>query len=207
MADVQHILAEEYDNAASIWGDKMRTLGYYDAYLGLISSLNFRAPAGHRILDIGAGTAAFSEAWVAINGPDQSITLLDPSSAMLARGAFALRQRNVEPEIALNTLDEYKSETMFDCLLAAHVLEHAEEPISALCDMRRLVDRDARLWLVVSKPHWCNAIIWLKWRHRSYTPATVADMLAKSGWIMEHEYHFPSGPPSRTSRGYLAKAE
>lgn len=206
MAATQNALTADYDSAASIWGDKMRTLGYYDAYLGLISSLNFRAPDGHRILDIGSGTAAFSEAWVAINGPGQDVTLLEPAPAMLARGVKALHHREVEPQIFAQTLEDFEPTAPYECLLAAHVLEHAEDPTQSLRHMRNLVETDGRLWLVVSKPHWCNALIWLRWRHKAYRPESVARMLADAGWELNLEYAFPSGPPSRTSRGYLARA-
>ncbi len=197
-------LNTRYDAAAPRWADKMRLLGYYDAYLGLLSSLNFRAPEGTEVLDIGCGTGAFAEAWVAIQGPRHSVTLLDPSAEMLSLGGAALARRDVASETVRSTLEEFKAEAPFHCLLAAHVLEHADRPVEALRAMRGLVQDDGRLWLVVSKPHWCNAIIWFQWRHRSYRPETVAAMLEESGWALEMEYAFPSGPPSRTSRGYLA---
>lgn len=199
-------LATKYDTAASRWGDKMRLLGYYDAYLGLVSSQNFRAPSGTRVLDIGCGTAAFSEAWVAIHGPDQSVTLLDPSREMLAHGAAALAARGVTTKTCAQTLEDHKPTKSYNCLMAAHVLEHASDPVEMLRQMRALVEPEARLWLSVSKPHWCNAIIWLQWRHRAYRSGQVQHMLAQSGWELELDYPFPAGVPSRTSRGYLAKA-
>ena len=199
-------LSAKYDAAAPGWADKMRLLGYYDAYLGLLSAPNFRVPPGHRVLDIGCGTGAFAEAWVAIQGPDQHVTLLDPSADMLSRAQAALQRRNVQPGLAQSMLDGFEPEAPFDCLLAAHVLEHAPDPVAMLSRMRGLCDRNARLWLAVSKPHWCNALIWLQWRHRAYRAETVRHMLQQAGWETEMEYAFPSGPPSRTSRGYLARA-
>ncbi|MEX0285227.1 MAG: class I SAM-dependent methyltransferase [Paracoccaceae bacterium] len=199
-------LNQKYNAAAPGWADKMRLLGYYDAYLGLLSSPNFRAPPGNRVLDIGCGTGAFAEAWVAIQGPEQDVTLLDPAEEMLTLAQAALQRRGVEPGRARMMLDQYDPPSRFHCLLAAHVLEHADDPVETLKHARRLAQPDGRLWLVVSKPHWCNAIIWFQWRHRAYRPADVHGMLAASGWELEMEYAFPSGPPSRTSRGYLARA-
>ncbi len=195
----------KYDEAAPKWSDKMRLLGYYDAYLGLLSSPNFRAPEGNRVLDIGCGTGAFAEAWVAIQGPEQHVTLLDPSRAMLERAGAALAARDVDAEPALATLEDFAPQRPFDCLLAAHVIEHVADPVASLARMREFAGEEARLWLIVSKPHWCNAIIWFQWRHRAYRPESVKSMLEKAGWQLEMEYAFPSGPPSRTSRGYLAK--
>ncbi|KMW59893.1 Methyltransferase [Candidatus Rhodobacter oscarellae] len=201
-----HDLEAKYSAAAPRWADKMRLLGYYDAYLGLLSSQNFRVPPGHRVLDIGCGTGAFAEAWVAIQGAEQSVALLDPSQAMLDHAAGALARRGVTTTLLPETLETHSPAQPYHCLLAAHVIEHAADPVAALRQMRRLVSAEARLWLAVSKPHWCNAIIWFQWRHRAYRPERVAAMLAEAGWALEVEYAFPSGPPSRTSRGYLAKA-
>ncbi len=199
-------LSVKYDRAAPTWGDKMRLLGYHDAYLGFLASQTFRAPARNRVLDIGCGTGAFADAWAAIHGPEQSITLLDPSEEMLSRAASSLIRRGVDASCDAALLETHRAGTPYQCLLAAHVIEHVPEPAAALTAMRGLADPDARLWLVVSKPHWCNAIIWLQWRHRAYRPETVRSLLEECGWALEAEYAFPSGPPSRTSRGYLARA-
>jgi ubiquinone/menaquinone biosynthesis C-methylase UbiE len=91
-----------------------------------------------------------------------------------------------------------------DALLAAHLIEHFADPAAALAEMATLLRPGGRLWLVVSKPHWCNAIIWLQWRHRTYGPERVAALLDGAGFVVVEEYAFPSGPPSRTSRGYVA---
>ena len=199
-------LNSKYDRAAPAWSDKMRLLGYYDAYLGLLSSQNFRAAPGNRVLDVGCGTGAFAEAWIAIQGPSQHVTLLDPSREMLARAEGALLKRNVEPVCVDVPLEAYNPSASHDCLLAAHILEHVDDPVASLRQMRRLVDIGGHIWLVVSKPHWCNAIIWFQWRHRAYRPADVTAFLKQAGWVLDTEYAFPAGPPSRTSRGYLARA-
>ena len=196
----------KYDAAAPAWADKMRLLGYYDAYLGCLTSGNDRPPRGARVLDIGCGTGAFADAWVAIHGSGQNVTLLDPSKGMLERAKAALSRRRVKARTAQTMLEGFAPEAPYDCLLAAHVIEHSAEPVEELTRMRALARPGAALWLIVSKPHWCNAIIWFQWRHRAYRPGDVADFLGQSGWALETEYAFPSGPPSRTSRGYLARA-
>ena len=125
---------------------------------------------------------------------------------MLERAEAALARREVSAELVQSTLEDFTAPTPFHCLMAAHVLEHADDPVETLRKARSLVPEGGRLWLVVSKPHWCNAIIWVQWRHRAYRPGEVREMLRASGWEPEMEYAFPAGPPSRTSRGYLAKA-
>jgi len=198
-------LTNRYDAAAPAWADKMRTLGYYDGYVSFLQATCLPAEAGTCVIDIGAGTAAFAEAFTAIHGPDHRLTLLEPSAAMASRGAVRLAARGVETEIVIQSLEDFDPGPRFDCLLAAHVIEHGDgaEMLSAL---RRLARPGARLWLVVSKPHWCNAIIWLQWRHKTYAPDVLTAMLQRAGWAVEKTHTFASGPPSRTSHGYLCRA-
>lgn len=199
-------LSQKYDRAAPAWGDKMRLLGYHDAYLGFLADSAFRSPGGSRVLDIGCGTGAFADAWAAIHGPEQHITLLDPSPEMLRRADATLAKRGVNTSCAECLLEDHAPAQSYDTMLAAHVIEHVDDPAETLAEMRKRVAPGGQLWLVVSKPHWCNAIIWLQWRHRSFRPEAVRQHLAHAGWTLEQEYAFPSGPPSRTSRGYVAVA-
>lgn len=192
-----------YDTAAPRWGDKMRTLGYFDGYLGFLSAPQRPADREVHVIDVGAGTASFSEAWVAINGPPGQLTLLEPSRAMLERGQAALRTRGVEPKLVQALLGEVDVEPA-DEALAAHVIEHCADPLAALKQIRDLLRPGGRLHLVVSKPHWCNAIIWFQWRHRTFRQEEILDLVREAGFAVERVYAFPSGPPSRTSRGIVA---
>ena len=184
----------------------MRLLGYHDAYLGFLASQVARAPKQGSVLDVGCGSGAVSDAWAAIHGSDQAVTLLDPASEMLARAEASLVRRGVAPALQQSTLEDYAAKGSQSCILAAHVIEHVPDPAELLRELRKHAAPGGQLWLVVSKPHWCNAIVWLQWRHRSYARGAVAGFLQESGWDLAAEYAFPSGPPSRTSRGYLARA-
>ncbi|WP_253276945.1 class I SAM-dependent methyltransferase [Ruegeria sp. 6PALISEP08] len=192
-----------YDTAAPKWRDKMRTLGYYDAYLRFLSAEQRAPEPKSRVVDIGAGTASFAEAWVAIHGPPSEMTLLEPSHVMVKQGQDALRARGVEPSIAQGMLGSVELKPA-DVALAAHVIEHCPDALNALEQIRDLLRPGGRLYLVVSKPHWCNAIIWLQWRHRTFRKEQILGLLEKAGFTCDREFSFPAGPPSRTSRGILA---
>ena len=192
-----------YDDAAPRWGDKMRALGYFDAYLGFLAASGEGSPGSSRVIDIGAGTAAFSEAWVVSRGRPASLTLLDPSLEMLRRGEAALRRRGVEPRVAQGLLGEVDVEPG-DVALAAHVIEHCPDPVVALRQIAAAVKPGGKLYLVVSKPHWCNAIIWLQWRHRTFRRDEITRLARAAGFIVDRLHSFPAGPPSRTSMGLAA---
>ncbi|CAN0602420.1 unnamed protein product, partial [Ectocarpus sp. 12 AP-2014] len=90
MSETHAELTHRYTKASNQWRDKMRTLGYYDAYLGFLSLPGYRNDTSVDVLDIGAGTGAFGEAWVAVNGAPKLLTLLEPSASMLSRATVAL---------------------------------------------------------------------------------------------------------------------
>lgn len=205
MSHARSDLNDRYSAAAPKWSDKMRMLGYYDGYLGFLSDRQRSDASGAEVIDIGTGTGAMAEAWVAIHGAPGRMVLLDPSPAMLTVAQTALLRRDVIAETRETGLESTEGDR-FDVLLAAHVIEHFDAPLEALRAMRRLARPGARLWLAVSKPHWCNVIIWLQWRHRTFQPSEVGKLLTAAGFEVEAHYAFPSGPPSRTSFGVLARA-
>ncbi|GFE52194.1 hypothetical protein So717_39470 [Roseobacter cerasinus] len=183
----------------------MRALGYFDAYLGFLADHNPKAVPGTKVVDIGAGTGAMAEAWVALHGQPGRLALLDPSEAMLAVAEGALLRRNVTAESHVAGLEDARLGA-FDVLLAAHVIEHFDDPLVALQAMRAMARPGARLYLAVSKPHWCNIIIWLQWRHRTFRDAEITGMLRRAGFAVDARHSFPAGPPSRTSFGVVAHA-
>ncbi|MEM0937263.1 MAG: class I SAM-dependent methyltransferase [Pseudomonadota bacterium] len=199
-------LSDRYDAAAPKWHDKMRALGYYDAYLGFLSEPGLAPVADADVIDIGAGTGALAEAWAAVHGAPRRMVLVDPVEAMLRQGVGALARRGIAAVPRSVGLEALSDEPAADEVLAAHLIEHFEVPETALTLLHARLRPGGRMRLVVSKPHWCNTIIWLQWRHRCYTPDAVRRLLGRCGFALEREYAFPAGPPSRTSRGYTALA-
>ncbi len=199
-------LTQRYDRAADRWGDKMRLLGYADGYLGFLTGAGARAQTSDKVCDVGCGTGAFAEAWSAIYGPDADITLVEPSAPMLDRAEAALVRREGTAHKVQAGIEDFRPDTPPDHLLMAHVIEHVPDPGAALAILRGWVQPGAKLWLVLSKPHWCNAIIWLQWRHRTFEMSEAERLLQGAEWRLDETYTFPSGPPSRTSRGFLATA-
>ena len=204
MSKTADALTDRYDTAAPLWGDKMRKLGYFDGYCAFLDRLAVPSPAQADVIDIGAGTAAFAEAWVTTVGAPRTMTLLEPSAAMMSRGARALNAHGIVPQTAEGLLG-HVTPPPADYALAAHVIEHCPDPLQALRHMHALLRPGGTLFLVVSKPHWCNAIIWFQWRHRTFGEAEICDLVRLAGFDIDSLFAFPSGPPSRTSRGVVAR--
>jgi len=157
-----------------------------------------------QVIDIGAGTGALAEAWVAVHGAPKTLVLLDPRAGMLDRAEAALAARQVTTERVQGLVGD-APKGPFDEVLAAHVIEHCPDPREALVQMAALLRPGGRLRLVMSKPHWCNVIIWLQWRHRTFSPSEIAGLVSAAGLEVEGQYVFPAGPPSRTSMGIVAR--
>ena len=85
------------------------------------------------VADIGTGSGALAEAYLAAGASTRSMTLLDPSEAMLRDAVDRLQDyptafRPVHAEAGGDVLPE----TAFDRVLMAHVLEHLEDPHAML---------------------------------------------------------------------------
>lgn len=66
----------------------------------------------------------------------------------------------------------------------------------------RLVAPGGTLLMIISRPHWCQWFIWLRWRHRWFAAQKIR-AAATSLNIGETEvFRFARGAPKRTSFGY-----
>lgn len=196
-------LTNQYDNAARDWTAKLDRSGYLAAY---------RAFAGHglrgqrkmkRVCDIGTGCGGLASAFVAAWGPPASLLLVDPSPQMLARAGDTLRDLGRRVSLHCKDIDGFEPGQPMDVVLSAHVIEHCSDPALALARLWSFVAPGGALLLVVSRPHWCQWLIWLRWRHRWFSDRTLRAMASGARMPDPEVYAFSAGPPQRTSRGYV----
>jgi ubiquinone/menaquinone biosynthesis C-methylase UbiE len=217
-ADSRHRrLVARYDMAASRWQRRIATLGYPAAYRLLARRALARlapdpiCPGSFRVLDAGAGTADFALALAKVladaaqlNGA--SFVLADPSPVML----HLAQQRMIEAGMqaaglccALEHLPPVADP--FDMVLCSHVIEHLPDPQGAMGHLFWQLRPGGLLVLAISKPHWCTALLCSIWGHKHFKEEEVLQMLGRCGFAEAVAIRFESGPPSRTSLGYLAK--
>jgi len=202
----QDRLHDLYDTMAGRWQAGIDKLGYgaaYDGFFGDLSGLDHTV-----IADIGTGTGAFAAAYLkACETRPALCHLVDTSSEMLMRAQSELGRWGVPMQPACAALGgDRPGPGNCDAVLAAHVIEHADDPIAALGWCRTRLRPGGTLYLAVSRPHWCTALLRWKWGHRAYGPGEMLSMLAQAGFVAPRHVAFRAGPPSRTSAAYVATA-
>lgn len=189
----------KYNRAASNWEQSIARNGYSAAYEGFLKN---HINASGAVLDAGTGTGTFARIWAEAGG-SRDLTLFDPSQKMLAAAEANLAAIDVTPKVAQAQVENFNPSTPYTTILAAHVIEHCAAPELALRRFADWLEPRGRLFLIVSKPHWCNWLIWLRFRHRWFSAPKVHQMADNAGLISLDTHVFQSGPPSRTSLGYL----
>lgn len=195
-------LSLQYDNAAAWWGNAMERHGYRSAYRALIEA-SIGDTSMQNVCDMGTGTGAFAQAFCAVTSPVNHLTLVDFSAQMLekARDNLTLFARRLTTVHA--SLEQYKPTQPFDLILCAHLIEHCPDPNKAMEHLANMLAPNGTLLLVASRPHWCQWLIWLTWRHRWFSQHVVAQMGADAGLTLQTITPFTSGPPKHTSLGYF----
>lgn len=188
-----------YEKVAPNWSKKALRLGYVRAYSEFLAG---SALASGAVLDVGTGSGTFAFSWIEAGG-SQDITLLDPSNAMLLQAREKFMQRGLRPLVVHSTFEDFPKHQKFDVILASHVLEHFDDPSDVIQRFADQLSWGGRLYLTVSKPHWCNWMIWLRFRHRWFRAVTICKMAHDAGLTKVRVHNFLTGPPSRTSFGYI----
>jgi ubiquinone/menaquinone biosynthesis C-methylase UbiE len=197
-----------YDAAAHSWQGGLERLGYPDAYADLMRRAVpdiYSVPMG-QVLDVGTGTGAFADAWLAHAGGADRLDLLDMSDPMLQAAQRRLTGKAHRISLLHAMLgDASVPDAAYDVVLCAHVVEHVPNPQQALRWLGARLRPGGVLILAVSRPHWCTALIRARWGNSANAPTRFESLLQDAGLQDVAILPFPAGPPSRTSCGYAAR--
>lgn len=181
-------LAAAYDRAAPRWTRLTERLGYSHAYRRVFE----RFFAAHRIavgdrplrvLDCGVGTGAFALELARVWGRPLELTAVDISPAMVdaARRRFrhaGIAGRVIQADVSVLPF----ADASFDIVLAAHVLEHLPEPVTALAEMRRVLRPGGWAIACMTRQSLLGAYIQAKWRTHRLTPERADGWLRDAGF-------------------------
>lgn len=197
-------LQNRYDSAAGWWRDKIHKLGYRAAYEDLVG----RALDGRRfrtVADVGTGAGDLAASYCKVIGMPVELTLIDNSAAMLAQAKSTVEEvggSGTAVTAMHAALSDISYNERYELVLCAHLIEHCPNPAEALGQLASLVKPGGTALLVISRPHWCQWIIWLRWQHRWFSEDQVGQMAEAAGVRITERFGLASGPPSRTSMAY-----
>jgi ubiquinone/menaquinone biosynthesis C-methylase UbiE len=192
-----------YNSAASKWHSMITSLGYADAYREAISALIPANVWPYRVMDVGCGAGSFAQAYVQERGSVEVLTLVDPAADMLHEAASRLDGAAKEILLLDRRVEMLPAFPSQDLILCAHVIDHCADPVTAIRSLGVALSQGGAILLIVTKPHWCNWLIWLNWRHHSYRPTRILEAIVAAGLICPRDIGFASGAPGRTSHAYL----
>jgi SAM-dependent methyltransferase len=150
---------------------------------GVIADLGM--PAHARILDAGCGSGRFMVD-LAKRGEVTGVELSDTSVALA-------RQRGIGEVVAGSVLEMPFADASFDLAVSLDVVEHLEDDVAALRELRRVVAPGGALLVTVPAYQW----LWsghdeINHHHRRYTRRTLQSAAEQAGWKQTRTTYFNS---------------
>lgn len=101
---------------------------------------------GKSLLDIGSADAFMAEA---LSPFFEKIVSIDGSEKLIEKAKQRLANKNHNIEFVCSLVEEYKTEQKFDTVLLSFILEHLENPITVLKQVRNFVAKDGTIFIMV----------------------------------------------------------
>jgi SAM-dependent methyltransferase len=142
-------------------------------------------PQHAHILDAGCGSGR-NMVELAHHGSVTGIELSDTSVELA-------RERDVGEVLAGSVMDMPFDDESFDLAVSLDVIEHLEDDVGALLELRRVTKQGGALLVTVPAYQW----LWsghdeINHHHRRYNRRTLLAAAEKAGWHLESSAHFNS---------------
>jgi len=148
-----------------------------------------RGELGRRVLDAGAGIGTYTELLAEDNRAVVSLERDDEFAARL-RERFADDDRVTVFQADLASPEGLPDFEPADSALCLNVLEHVEDDVRALRNIRARVEPGGRLIaLVPAYPALFNSMDRAMGHYRRYTRRQLLERLAQGGWLVEASLH------------------
>jgi SAM-dependent methyltransferase len=165
-----------------------------------------RGRVGHRVLDAGAGIGTYSELLLEDGREVVALEYHLPFAEHL-KVRFAREPRIVVHQADLSAAAGLPLFDPVDSALCLNVLEHLQDDVQALCNIRERVKPGGTLALLVPAYCWLyNSIDGAIGHYRRYGRRELKARLGDSGWKMESIFRFNSfGVPGWFVSGLLRR--
>lgn len=192
-------LRSRYDASADHWDNYLARLGQLHDYQLLFKSKAVRNCLSHldqtsKILDCGVGTGAFSLAL--LDSVDQTVQVsgIDISTPMLTHARQNLEHRCPTLDLRWGDIRHLPfADESFDAVIFAHVLEHLTDPVSALCELLRVLKPGAPLIGSVTRKGLGQLLLSLRWHNRGYAAHQLDACLQAAGLQAVRSFDYGTG--------------
>jgi demethylmenaquinone methyltransferase/2-methoxy-6-polyprenyl-1,4-benzoquinol methylase len=194
-----------YNTAAPYWHRHLHLLGYTRAYTKLFQLLQQSGVLdplknGSTICDCGIGSAAFSLAFAQTVPIKAQISGVDVSPEMLEKAHQLLNQASVNHQLHQSDVRALPfSDSTFDLVMSAHMLEHLPNPVQGLQEMVRVLRPGAPLILAVTRPGPLGSLIQWYWGNHCLSSKVLAEIMTEAGLANVRIYQFTAGLSRWTS--------
>ena len=163
-------LVEKYNSIADQWQQKIQWFGYEKAYASLFTQLhddlcnNFTKRGTTSVLDCGVGSGALSAALFKSGVGNLVLHGVDTSPTMAAVARTHLAQQGIPVQTRTQDVRSLPyADNAFGMVMAAHTIEHLPQPQVGIEEMVRVLQPDAPLLIVTTRPSLLGSLIDLQW--------------------------------------------
>ncbi|MEM7532705.1 MAG: class I SAM-dependent methyltransferase [Chloroflexota bacterium] len=185
-------LVETYNSIADQWQQKIQRFGYDRAYASLFTGLHddlrnsfTKSETMHSttsVLDCGVGSGALSAALFKSNIGHLRLYGVDTSPEMATVARTHLAQQGISIQTRRQDVRNLPyTDNMFGMVMTAHTIEHLPRPQVGIQEMVRVLQPDAPLLIMTTRPSFLGSLVDLQWGLTCMAEAKLVEMFENAG--------------------------